>query len=160
MGEIASYFARERYIKWRLSLLSLIGMAVLVPIALAAGARRIPASALWWAVIVFVAFVGFAVVWILRRTRARFPKPAGADHEPLDKATRKKLVRRIRFLQVAFGVYALALVYGFWEALHSPHLPVLTGVVMNLLLEAVLVKTIRRLQKKLKEAMNPTFPAA
>jgi hypothetical protein len=51
-------------------------------------------------------------------------------------------------------------VYGFWEALHSPHLPVLTGVVMNLLLEAVLVKTIRRLQKKLKEAMNPTFPAA
>jgi hypothetical protein len=31
---------------------------------------------------------------------------------------------------------------------------------MNLLLEAVLVKTIRRLQKKLKEAMNPTFPAA
>jgi uncharacterized membrane protein YfcA len=160
MGEIASYFARERYIKWRLSLLSLTGMAVLVPIALAAGARRIPASVLWWAVIAFVACVAVVVVLILQRARAKFPKSAAKDSEPLDEATRKKLVRRIRFLQVAFGVYALALVYGFWEALYGPHLPVLTGVVMNLLLEAVLWKTIRRLQKKLKQAMNPTIPTA
>jgi uncharacterized membrane protein YfcA len=155
MGEIASYFARETYIKRRLSLLVLVGTALLVPAVLASASGRISRLALESAYALFTACMAVAVVFIVRGARAKFPRSANDIDEPLDPATQKKLRRRIRFLQCAAGFYAVALGYGLAHGRRGTWLQVLIGAAVNLLLEIALIKAIHRLRKKLKQAASP-----
>jgi hypothetical protein len=78
MGQIASYFKREKYIKWRLSLVSLGGNAFLAPLFLERGFGNVPAWVLALALIAYFICVGFAVVYIVRSARSKFPQIAGA----------------------------------------------------------------------------------
>jgi hypothetical protein len=155
MGEIANYFARETYIKRRLSLLVLVGTALLVPAVLASAKGRISRFELEWAFALFAACMAAAVVFIVRGARARFPQSAGSMDEPLDPATQKKLRRRIRFLQCAAGFYAVALGYGLSQGRRGTWPQVLIGAAVNLLLEVALIKAIHRLRLKLKPAVRP-----
>jgi cytochrome bd-type quinol oxidase subunit 2 len=159
MGEIAEYFKRERYITRRLSLLVLGGTVILVPVALANAHGRISARVVGWVFIAFAACVGVVVVFILRAARAKFPKTAALDDGPLDNKTRRKLRRRIFFLEFFVVVYAIALLYTLSHARNGPWLPLLIGVAVNLLMQAALIKAIRRLKKKLKAAMGVTSSA-
>ena len=152
MGEIANYFARERYIRNRLSLLVLVGFALLVPAVLASATGRISRSTLEWAFVIFVAALAIAVVLIVRGARVRFPRTSNADDEPLDMATQRKLRRRIRFLQGAAAFYAIVLCYGVLRSRDGAWLPVLIASAIYLLLEVALIKAIRRLKTKLNRA--------
>jgi uncharacterized membrane protein YfcA len=154
MGETANYFKREKYITRRLSLLVLGATAILVPINLALTRGRIAAHAFTSILIAVVIGIAIAVVFILRRARVKFPKSNVADDSPLDEPTRKKLRRRIHLLEFLVAVYALILLYGLWQAPNSPWLGILAGIVVNLLMQIALVKTIRRLKKKLKPATD------
>jgi len=152
MGEIADYFRRERYITRRFSLLILGGTAILVPLTLASGYRRIPAWALEWAFAAVAALVAVAVVFVIRGARARFPRTEAADDLVLDGTTRKMLRNRIRMLEWFVVFYAAILVYGLLQARKGAWPGLIAGAVVNLLMQAALIKAIRRLKAKLKQA--------
>jgi len=158
MGEIANYFARERYIKRRLSLLVLAGTAMLVPAVLASANGSISRLALEAAFGLYAACVAVAVVFIVRGARARFPRSASAMDEPLDDATRKKLRRRLLFLQCAAGFYAVVLGHSLSQGRRGTWLQVLIGAALYLLLEVALIKAIRRLRLKLNQAAGAATP--
>ena len=157
MGEIADYFRREKYITRRFSLLVLAGMVVFLCVMLASIRGYIPPSSLIWAVVAVAIGVGVAVVFILRSAREKFPISSGPDDLVLDKATRGKLRRRILVLQSFVVFYGMGLVAGIWHARQGPRLPLFIGLSVNLLMEFVLIKSIRRLKKKMDQAMNADF---
>jgi len=159
MGEIAEYFKRERYITRRLSLVVLSGTIILVPVTLASAHGRISAHTLGWVFVAFAACVAVMVVFILRAARAKFPKTAAPDDSPLDDKTRRKLRRRILFLEFFVVVYAGTLLYSLSQARNGPWLPLVIGIAVNLLMQAALIKAIRRLKKKLRAATSVTSPA-
>jgi len=152
MGQIASYFKREKYIKWRLSLLSLGGNALLVPLFLAHGMGNVPTRVLACAFVVYFICVGFAVVYIVRSARSKFPWTAGTEDEILDPLTRRKLRRRLVTLKVLVAIYVVLLLYELWQTTTVLWRGALAAVLMALLLEAALIKALRRLQGKLKKA--------
>ncbi len=157
MGEIADYFRRERYITRRFSLLVFAGLAVFVVVTLASARGYLPPSALIWAVAFVALAVAVAVVFILRSAKERFPISSAPDDLVLDKATRRKLRRRILLLQIFVVFYGMGLLAGLWHARQGPRLPLLIGSIVNLLMELVLIKSIRRLKRKMDQAMNADF---
>jgi uncharacterized membrane protein YfcA len=157
MGEIADYFRRERYITRRFSLLVLTGSALVVLAAFASIRGHAPPSTLVWAIALVTLSVGVAVVFILKNAREKFPVSSAPDDLVLDKATRKKLRRRIFLLQAFVAIYAIGLVVGVWHARQGPRLTLYIGLTINLIMEIVLVKSIRRLKKKMDQAMNADF---
>jgi hypothetical protein len=154
MGEIAEYFKREKYITRRLSLLILAGTSLVMPLTLAAQRGRISAQMLECILVAVVACIAVAVVFILRRARAKFPKSGVVDNAPLDSATRGKLRRRIWFLEFLVFIYLVSLLYGLSQARINPWVAVVAGVCINLLMQFALIKTILRLKKKLNVAMG------
>lgn len=157
MGEIADYFRRERYITRRFSLLVLTGMAVFVCVILASARGYLPPSSLVWAVISVALAVAIAVIFILKSAKEKFPISTGPDDLVLDRETRKKLRRRIFVLQSFVVVYGFGLIGCIWHARQSPRVQLFLGVALNLLMEFVLFKSIRRLKKKMDQAMNADF---
>jgi hypothetical protein len=157
MGEIADYFRREKYITRRSSMLVLGGTAVVMTVVLASARGHIPAWTITWAIFLVAVTVAVSVGFILRRAQKRFPITPGLDDLALDKGTRRKLHRRILLLQSFVVIYAIALLAGLWHARSGPRFPLLFGVVVNLLMEVVLIKAIRRLKKKMDQAMNADF---
>jgi hypothetical protein len=152
MGEIAEYFRREKYINRRLSLLVLGGTIVLVPITLAAGHGRISARMLEATIVAYVTFVACAVILIVRRAHARFPKSNLPEDSPLDEETRRKLRRRIWLLEFFLAVYALGLLNALVHIRSGVWLVTAIGAAINLLIQIVLIKAIRRLKRKLNPA--------
>jgi hypothetical protein len=157
MGEIADYFRRERYITRRFSMLVLSGTVFLVLITFASARGKIPPSSLIWAIAAVVVAVAVSVVFILRSAKEKFPISSGPDDLVLDKETRKKLRRRILVLQSFVVFYGMALVSGIWHARQGPRLPLFIGFCVNLIMEFVLIKSIRRLKQKMDQAMNADF---
>jgi MFS family permease len=157
MGEIADYFRRERYITRRFSLLVLGGMVVFVCVMLASVRGYLPPSSLIWAVVAVALSVAVAVVFILKSAKQRFPISSGPDDLVLDKTTRRKLRRRIFLLQSFVVFYGMGLLGAIWHARQYPRLPLLIGLVVNALMELVLIKSIRRLKRKMDQAMNADF---
>jgi hypothetical protein len=157
MGEIADYFRREKYITRRFSLLVLAGMVIFLFVMLGSMRGYLPPSSLLWAIVAVVVAVAIAVVFILRSAKEKFPISSGPDDLVLDKATRRKLRRRILVLQSFVVIYGMGLLSGIWHARQGPWLPLLIGFSVNLLMEFVLIKSIRRLKKKMDQAMNADF---
>ncbi len=151
MSEIADYFKRESYITRRLSLVVLGGTAILVSATLAIVRGRIPPVVLPWAIAGVVAGVVAAVVLILRAANARFPRSATPDDLPLDRATMRKIRRRILYLEVFVGIYAYILASTIWHAHRREWPGVLAAAAVILLMEFALIKSIRRLKSKLSE---------
>lgn len=154
MGQIASYFKREKYIKWRLSLLSLGGNALLVPLFLERGFGNVPTWMLAGALITYFVCIGFAVVYIVRSARSKFPPTAGTEDEILDASTRGKLLRRTITLKVLVVIYVVLLPYELWQTTGVLWRGAWAAVFMALLLDAALIKALKRLQGKLKRADN------
>jgi MFS family permease len=157
MGEIADYFRRERYITRRFSLLVLAATAVFLCVGLANVRGYMPPATLLWAVMVVGLAAAVAVVLILKSAREKFPISSGPDDLVLDKATRRKLRRRILLLQTFVVFYGMGLLAGIWHARQVPRLQLFIGIAVNLLMEFVLIKSIRRLKKKMDQAMNADF---
>jgi hypothetical protein len=157
MGEIADYFRREKYITRRFSLLVLAGMVIFLCVMLGSMRGYLPPTSLIWAVVAVAIGVGVAVIFILRSAKEKFPISSGPDDLVLDKATRTKLRRRILLLQSFVVIYGIGLLSGIWHARQGPWLPLLIGISVNLLMEFVLIKSIRRLKKKMDQAMNADF---
>jgi hypothetical protein len=157
MGEIADYFRREKYITRRFSLLVLAGMVVFLCVMLATMRGYAPPSSLIWAIAAVVVAVAIAVVFILKSAKEKFPISSGPDDLVLDKATRSKLRRRILVLQSFVVIYGIGLLTGIWHARQGPRLALFIGLSVNLLMEFVLIKSIRRLKKKMDQAMNADF---
>jgi len=150
MGETADYFKRERYITRRLSLLVLAGTAILVPVVLNIARGRLPGYALPVAVAGVVLGVAAAVVFIVRRANAKFPRSASSDQLPLDDVTCRKLRRRIFLLKGFVAVYGFILV-SILVHMHRTEWPGVLGAgVVIVIMEVALVKAIRRLTMKLK----------
>src|ERR1700744_1332600 len=150
MGEIADYFRREKYITRRFSLLVLTGSIFLVLVTFASARGHLPPSTLVWAIAAVTIAVGVSVVFILKRAREKFPISSGPDDLVMDKATRRKLRRRIFALQAFVVIYAVGLLAGVWHARSGPRLQLYIGILVNLLMEFVLIKSIRRLKKKME----------
>jgi cyanate permease len=157
MGEIADYFKRERYITRRFTLLVVGGMAIFLCVMLASLRGYLPPSALIWAVVIVALAVAVAVVFILKSAKKKFPISSGPDDLVLDKETRKKLRRRILVLQTFVVVYGFGLLGCIWHARQSAKMQLFIGIAVNLLMELVLIKSIRRLKKKMDQAMNADF---
>ena len=147
-----SYFAAEKYLRRRFLFLTFGGLIILFPLVLAYAHGLISSPrALGWVLLGYVACVTFVVLVILRNARARFRASAGTLAEPLDDAMRRKYRRRVRFLQFGGALLALALVYGLWDTRDGPWPPRLAGAVMNLVMQAAIIHSIRRLRKELKQ---------
>jgi hypothetical protein len=151
MGETVDYFKRERYITRRLSLIVPVGSIFLVLSSVAVVRGHMAADKLWWAIGGVVLCVITAVVLVLRAADAKFPRSAINDHLPLDEFTRRKLRRRIRFLQGFVVIYAFFLMSTIYHAHRGQWPGVLVAVAIILLMEYALVKAIRRLKSKLNE---------
>lgn len=150
MGETADYFKRERYITRRLSLLVLAGTAILVPAVLNITRGRLPAFALPVAVVGIVFIVSPAVVWIVRRANAKFPRSTSPDQLPLDDVTCRKLRRRIFLLKGFVAIYAFILI-SIVVHMHRREWPgVLGAAVVIVIMEVALIKAMLRLGMKLK----------
>ena len=145
-----NYFAVETYLRRRLLFLSFGGVIILIPVSLAYAYGLIPSRALGWVLLGYVACVTLVVVIILRNARARFRTSPGTLAGSLDDALRRKYRRRVRFLQLGVALFALVLVYGLWDTRNDPWPPRLVGAVINLLMQAGMIASIRRLQKELK----------
>lgn len=113
-------------------------------------------NTLWWAIGGVIFCVVTAVVLILRAANAKFPRSAIPDNLPLDNFTRRKLRRRIRFLQGFVVIYAFILLSSIYHAHRGQWPGVLVAAAIILLMEYALVKAIRRLKSKLKENAPPT----
>jgi hypothetical protein len=157
MGEIADYFRREKYITRRFSLLVLTGSIFLVLVTFASARGHVPPATLLWAIALVTVAVGVSVILILKSARQKFPITSGPDDLVMDKTTRRKLRRRIFVLQAFVVVYAVGLFAGVWHARQGPKLQLYIGILVNLLMEFVLIKSIRRLKKKMDQAMNADF---
>jgi membrane protein implicated in regulation of membrane protease activity len=157
MGEIADYFRRERYITRRFSLLVLSGSTFLVPVTLATARGHLPPWLLIWAVITVAVLAAVFVVLILRSAEERFPISSGPDDLVMDKGTRRKLRRRILALQMFVVFYGMGLIAAIWHARQVPKVQLFAGIGVNLLMEYLLFKSIRRLKKKMDQAMNADF---
>jgi hypothetical protein len=155
MGETVDYFRRERYITRRLSVIVPVGSVFLVLSSLAVVHGHMTAEKLWWAIGGVVVCVITAVVLVLRAADAKFPRSAITDHLPLDEFTRRKLRRRIRFLQGFVVIYAFILLSSIYHAHRGQWPGVLAAAVIILLMEYALVKAIRRLKSKLNENALP-----
>jgi hypothetical protein len=160
MGETADYFKREKYITRRLSLVALAGTILLTPIVRASGHGRISAHALEWTILAYVAFVAFAVVFIVRGAYAKFPKSNVPDNGPLDDLSKRKIRRRIWILEFFAAFYALGLLNALFHAHRGTWLATAIGAAITFIIEIVMIKSIRRLAKKLKPATAMTPPAA
>jgi len=125
-----------------------------MPLTLAAQRGRISVHMLESILVAVVVCIAVAVIFILRRASAKFPKSGIVDNAPLDGATRGKLRRRIWFLEFLVLIYLVSLLYGLSQARINPLVAVVAGVCINLLMQTALIKTILRLKKKLKMAMG------
>lgn len=125
---------------------------MLVPLLLERGFGNVPTRMLALALIAYFVCIGFAVVYIVRSARSKFPRIAGAEDELLSPFTRRKLSRRIVTLKVFVVIYAVFLVYELWQSTTVLWRGAWAAVLMALLLEAALIKALRRLQGKLKQA--------
>lgn len=155
MGETVDYFRRERFITRRLSLIVPVGSVCLILCAVAVAQGHMAAKMLWWAVGTVVFCVVTAVVFVLRAADAKFPRSAMTANLPLDDFTRRKLRRRIRFLQGFVVVYAFFLLSSIYHAHRGQWPGVLVAAAIILLMEYSLVKAIRRLKSKLNENALP-----
>jgi xanthosine utilization system XapX-like protein len=159
MGEIADYFKRERYISRRLSLVILAGTVVLTPLAMAIAHGRIPLSTLERAMIAYVAFAAVSVVLVVRAAHQRFPKSNQPDEFPLDKFTERRLLRRIWLLELFAAFYAVGFFHALLHARSTPWPVIVVTAVITVLIEVVLIKAIRRLNRK-RKAHTGTISAA
>jgi hypothetical protein len=151
MSKIGHYFAAERYIGRRFLLLGCGGALVVVALALALRNGLLSPRALGLLLIAYVACVAVAVFVILRNVRARFQASMGESTDIADDATRKKFRKRIRGLRLGVAFFAFVLVYGLWETRGGPWPPRLVGATMNLLFQFVMIQSIRRMQRQLKQ---------
>lgn len=150
MSEIADYFKREKYITRRLSLLALGGTVVLVSVGLNVIRGSLPPVALPWTVVGVVLAVAATVVLIVRRANARFPRSTSSDSLPLNDETSRKLRRRILLLKAFVAIYAFILVSVLLH-MHRKEWPgALGAAVVIVIMEAALLKAIRRLTMKLR----------
>jgi FtsH-binding integral membrane protein len=151
MSDAADYFRRESYITRRLSLVVLVGTAILVPVTFAIGAGHMAESMLWWALGGVVLGIVAAVIIVVRAANRKFPRSASSNDLVLDNITRRKLGRRILLLKVFVAIYALILFSIFFHAHRGQWPGVLGATVIILLMEFALIKAIRRLKGKLKQ---------
>ena len=149
MSRIADYFARERYSRRRLLLL-FAGAIVIAPAARLLSPRALLAPVM----IAYIACFSVATFTILRKARAL----SGKSSEAADDATIRKFRKRIRSLQLGVAFLSLALVYTLWATRHEPWTPRLIGAAFNLLFQAVMIQSIRTMQKQLKQETSDPRP--
>jgi hypothetical protein len=151
MSKINDYFANERYIRRRFVLLVCSGVLVLMPAALAFGNGLLSSGALASVMLAWVACGAVASFVIVRNIRATSQVSSDKSTETADDATLKKFRKRIGRLQFGVAFFALVLVYGLWETRDDPWPPRLVGATINLLFQTVMIMSIRKMQKQLKQ---------
>ena len=151
MSKITDYFAAEKYLGWRFLLLVFGGVLVIIPAALALGKGLLSPRGLAFVMIAYVGCVAVAVFVILRNARARFQASSGGSTDVADDATRKRFRKQIWSLQLGVAFFALVLVYALWETRGEPWPPRLVGAAMNLLIQFVMIQSIRRMRSQLKQ---------
>ena len=132
------------------------GVLVIIPAALALGRGLLSPRGLAFVVIAYVGCVAVAVFVILRNARARFQASSGGSTDVADDATRKRFRKQIRRLQLGVAFFALVLLCALWETRGEPWLPRLVGAAMNFLIQFVMIQSIWRMQRKLKQ--DPSDP--
>jgi len=147
MSKITDYFAAERYIRRRLLLLMFGGGLVLLAAVLAFENRLLSPRAFVLVLIAYVACLTLAASTILRKVRAL----SGKSTETADDETVKRFRKRIRRLQFGVAFFAIVLVYALWETRNDPWPPRLVGATINLLFQTVMIQSIRRMQRQLKQ---------
>lgn len=151
MSNITGYFAAEKYLRWRFLLLVFGGVLVIIPAALALSKGLLSPRGLGLVMIAYVGCVAVAVFIMLRNARARFQISSGSSTENANDATREKFRKRIRRLHLGVAFFAFFLVYGLWVTRGGPWPPRLIGASMNLLIQFVMIQSIRRMQRQLKQ---------
>ena len=154
MSKITNYFAAEKYFRRHLLLLMFGGGPVIILAALALGKGLFSPRAFALVMIAYVTCVAVAVFVILRNARARFQASSSESTDIADDATRHKFRRRIRRLQLGVAFFAFILVYAEWETRHEPWPPRLIGATINLLIQTVMIQSIRRMQRQLKQEVS------
>ena len=151
MSKIADYFVVQRYIGRRFLMLMLGGMFVFIPVSLAFGKGLLSPRALASIMIAYAACFAVAVFVILRNARARLQASPEKYSGIPDDAMRRKFRKRIRNMKLGIAFFALVLVYGLWETRDAQWPPRLIGATVNLLYQTMMIQSIRRMQKQLKQ---------
>jgi hypothetical protein len=86
--------------------------------------------------------IGVGFVFI-KRSAKEFAPPSG---NPIDDLTRKRLIWRLRAAKTMILLMGIGLVFGLTQVRNGPLLPLLVGLVMNLLITAKSVQTVVRLK--------------
>lgn len=87
----------------------------------------------------------------LAERKGKVPSPPTGSTVVADDAIRERFRRRIRRLQLGVAFFALVLVYAEWETRSESWPPRLIGAAMNLLIQFVMIQSIRRMQTQLKQ---------
>jgi hypothetical protein len=109
----------------------------------------IPPRFLGWIFIAIAIAGGVTFHRLFKRFRDEL-RAAREFEKPLDDATRRRYRSSIRNMKILVGVLVFALVYGLWSTRGDPVLPRIVGVSVNILLNASLISSIRKLQRKLR----------
>jgi hypothetical protein len=103
--------------------------------------------------LIAVFIVGLAtaavMMFIVTKSAKEFNVPTLVPGTSIDAVTRNRLLRRIRMAKTTIVIMGVTLVVGLIEFKNGPVLPLLVGVVINLLTTAKSVQTVVRLKKLL-----------
>jgi len=151
MSTITGFVAAQKYLRWRFLLLIVGGVLVIIPAALAFSSGLLSPRGLPLVMVAYAGCVAVAVFIILLNARAKFKAASDKSTDFADDATRERFRKQIRRLQFGVAFFALVLVYALWETRNEPWPPRLVGAAINLLFQTVMIQSIRRIQKQLKQ---------
>lgn len=151
MSKIDAYFAIEKHLRWRLLLLVFGGVVVIIPAALALSNGLLSPRGFARVMIAYMACTALVAFIMLRNARANFQVSTSTDVEVADDAIRNRFRKKIRSLQIGVGFFAIVLVYALWSTQGEPWMPRLIGAAMSLLIQYVMIQSIRRMQRQLKQ---------
>jgi hypothetical protein len=131
-----------------LMLLSICLVGVMFASALAFGHRLLSPRALGIVLLISCIAFGVAAVLTVKKSSREFMVPPRPPRDiAIDAVTRAQLLRRIRLAQIIIVIMGAALVVGLTEIKDGPILPLLVGVVLNLLIIGRSIHTIVQSKK-------------
>ena len=127
-------------------MLVLYGCSVTVTILLSYEFSHRNLSPRWLgiALLIVCVAIGTAAAFLIKKSAKEFAVPPGTR---VNAVTRKQLLRQIRMAKTTIAIMGGALVLGLTQIRDFPLMPLLVGLVLNLLITAQSVQTVVRVRK-------------
>jgi hypothetical protein len=131
----------------RLLLLSACSAGVMILFALGSSRGILSPRGLGIALAILCIAIAIGTVLIIKKSAKELRVTPGPPGSSTDAVTRNRLLWRLRMAKTTIVIMGVALVAGLTQIKNSPILPLLVGLIMNLLITAKSVQTVVRLKK-------------